>query len=132
MKRMAHAPAAGSPEQARDLAAVLEAQAARTPAQVEAARLDQDVSIGRFADVLGPGFTAECLPRTFALAGKACRESSMVIAAARTPRCAVRAGHRLRAEPHRGRRALPDGRRRRPDGGGGHRRRAVREPRLPR
>jgi len=76
-------PAAGSPEQARDLAAVLEAQAARTPAQVETARLDQDVSVGRFADVLGPGFTAERLPRTFALAGKACRESSMVIAAAK-------------------------------------------------
>ena len=76
-------PAAGSPGQAQDLAAVLASQAARTPAAVEAARLDQEVSVSRFAVILGPGFTAQQLPRTFALAGAACQETSFVILAAK-------------------------------------------------
>ncbi len=76
-------PAADSPEQTRDLAAVLASQAARTPAEVEGARRDQTVSVAHFADVLGPAFTAENLPRSFALAGKACRETSFAVAAAK-------------------------------------------------
>ena len=62
---------------------MLASQAARTPAAVEAARLDQEVSVSRFAVILGPGFTAQQLPRTFALAGAACQETSFVILAAK-------------------------------------------------
>lgn len=76
-------PVADSPEQAQDLAAVLASQAARTPAEVALAQRDQKVSVSHFADVLGPGFTEQRLPRTFALAGRACRETSFRVAAAK-------------------------------------------------
>jgi acid phosphatase (class A) len=57
-------PAAGSAAAARDLGAVLAAQAARTPETVAAARADALVSVFRFADVLGPSFTSDRLPAT--------------------------------------------------------------------
>lgn len=59
-------PAAGSPEQAADVDAVLAAQAARTPETSERARADAEISIFRFADVIGPDFTPEKLPVTAA------------------------------------------------------------------
>lgn len=80
---LAPPPAPGSLADARDLAAVLAVQAARTPAEVEAARLDQSVEVARFADVLGPGFTAKRLPRTFELARRACREASAAVRVAK-------------------------------------------------
>ena len=63
---LAPPPAAGSPAAHDDLQAVLAAQAARTPADDEAARADADRSAFRFADVLGPGLTPAALPRTAA------------------------------------------------------------------
>jgi acid phosphatase (class A) len=75
---LAPPPAAGSAAHDRDMAAVLDAQASRGEAEVTAARLDQEVDVGRFADVLGPGLTGERLPKTFALGQKACREASAV------------------------------------------------------
>jgi len=50
--------------QKRDLAAVLEIQQKRTPEQTKRAIADNELSIFRFQDVLGPGFTAERLPLT--------------------------------------------------------------------
>jgi len=61
---LAPPPAAGSP--AEDLQAVLAAQAARTPAEDEAAKADADRSVFRFTDVLGPNLAPTTLPRTAA------------------------------------------------------------------
>jgi acid phosphatase (class A) len=55
-------PAANSPAFKTDLQAVLDAQRARTSAQIESAQADQKRSVFRFADALGPGFRQETLP----------------------------------------------------------------------
>ena len=60
-------PAEDSAAQLADLAAVLAAQESRTAAQAELARADAQVSVFRFADVLGPAFSEEQLPLTAAL-----------------------------------------------------------------
>lgn len=57
-------PAIDSPEGKADLQAVLDAQRTRTPAAVESAQADVCLSIFRFADVMGSGFTPENLPFT--------------------------------------------------------------------
>ena len=57
-------PDAASAAQQRDLAAVLEVQERRTPDQIKRAIADDELSIFRFQDVLGPAFTAERLPVT--------------------------------------------------------------------
>lgn len=64
---LAAPPAPGSDADRRDLDAVRAAQAARTPASIAAAEADAQVTVFRFADVLGPGFTASRVPRTEAL-----------------------------------------------------------------
>jgi acid phosphatase (class A) len=60
-------PAAGSALAQQDMDAVLAAQSARTPESMAAAEADAVVSVFRFADVLGPGFTGDRLPLTAAL-----------------------------------------------------------------
>jgi acid phosphatase (class A) len=45
-----------------DLAAVLEAQRTRDQKEIDNAKADQDLSVLRFADVIGPGFKKENLP----------------------------------------------------------------------
>jgi acid phosphatase (class A) len=57
-------PAPDSPEGRADLAAVLNAQRSRTPREIAEARADSVESIFRFADVMGPSFTAAKLPFT--------------------------------------------------------------------
>jgi len=47
-----------------DLKAVLDAQENRTPAEVASAQADAEVSVFRFADVIGAGFNAANLPIT--------------------------------------------------------------------
>jgi acid phosphatase (class A) len=76
-------PAAGSAADRADMDAVLAIQAARTQAEVREAVADQEVSVFRFADVLGAAFTAERAPRTAALATSACRQSATITAAAK-------------------------------------------------
>ncbi len=76
-------PAAGAAAAIADLAAVHAAQAGRTPALVAAVKADQEVSMFRFADVLGPRFNAEALPRTTALGRAACRDVALVVAASK-------------------------------------------------
>lgn len=53
--------------EASDLAAVLKAQAARTPDQIAEAKLDQHFTIDLVTKVIGPDFTAAKYPATFAL-----------------------------------------------------------------
>lgn len=76
-------PAAGSEAQRRDLAAVLDAQRARTAAAVTEAQADAEASVFRFADVLGPSFTAQRLPQTHAFFRRLGREMSQVVQAAK-------------------------------------------------
>ena len=61
-----------------DLDAVLAAQATRTPADVQAAQDDAVVSVFRFADVLGPAFNGERLPKTMALFKAAGKDSTRI------------------------------------------------------
>ncbi len=62
LKLIAPTPDSQSEAQARDLAAVLEAQKNRTPELVARAEADNVLSIFRYGDVLGPNFTADRLP----------------------------------------------------------------------
>jgi len=71
-------PAQGSAAALEDLDAVLRAQAARTPDSVAAAKADVLVSVFRFADVLGPAFLSERLPRTDALFKMAGRDATAI------------------------------------------------------
>ena len=57
-------PLPGSPEQAADMKAVMDAQSARSPKDIEQAMADFKKSIFRFKDVLGPDFTPANLPYT--------------------------------------------------------------------
>ena len=57
-------PEPASVAQQRDMATVLEVQEKRTPEQVKRALADNELSIFRFQDVLGPVFSAEHLPVT--------------------------------------------------------------------
>jgi acid phosphatase (class A) len=63
---LAPPPAAGSPAALDDLQAVLTVQAARTPAEDEAAKADAVRSVFRFSDVFGPNLAPESLPLTAA------------------------------------------------------------------
>jgi acid phosphatase (class A) len=62
-------PAAGSAQERAELDELLHIQATRTPAQVDQAQKDAQISIFRFADALGNprGFTEENLPLTLKL-----------------------------------------------------------------
>ncbi|HWV51446.1 phosphatase PAP2 family protein [Pseudorhodoplanes sp.] len=60
-------PAPHSDTQKRDLKAVLDAQAARTPEEIKRANETEQLSVFSFADVLGPSFNKEKLPKTAAL-----------------------------------------------------------------
>ena len=76
-------PATDSPQGRMDLQAVLEAQRARTPAEVESARADACLSIIRFANVMGPGFEAANLPFTITFFEHVCSDSRYSIQAAK-------------------------------------------------
>jgi acid phosphatase (class A) len=61
---LAPPPTPGSAAGKADLKAVLDAQENRTPAEVASAQADAEVSVFRFADVIGAGFNAANLPVT--------------------------------------------------------------------
>jgi len=63
---LAPPPAIGSPVALVDLQTVLAVQAARTPAEADAAKADADRSVFRLTDVLGSNLTPATLPRTAA------------------------------------------------------------------
>jgi acid phosphatase (class A) len=66
-KLLAGPPAPASKEQSSDLASVLAVQTTRTSAQAERALADDTAGTFGFADVLGPNFSAERLPKVAAL-----------------------------------------------------------------
>jgi acid phosphatase (class A) len=57
-------PREGSAKEKQDLAAVIDAQVKRTPAQITLARLDTQTSVFRFEPVLGKNFNGGNLPLT--------------------------------------------------------------------
>jgi acid phosphatase (class A) len=59
---LAPPPAPQSPEGKADLEAVLAAQRTRTDAEVKRAQADDELSVFRYADVMGAGFAPENLP----------------------------------------------------------------------
>ena len=61
---LAPPPAPDSAAGKADLQAVLDAQRTRTPAEIASAQADAQLTIFRFADVIGPGFKSEKLPFT--------------------------------------------------------------------
>ena len=60
-------PAVDSPETRAELGELLVVQLNRTPEMVARAQADAVEEVWRFADVIGPNFTAEALPKTAAL-----------------------------------------------------------------
>lgn len=78
-KLLAPAPLPASDMQQRDLAAVLEAQKTRTPAQVERAVADNALSIYRFADVVSPDFSAERFPQLDAFFKRVFNDSRILV-----------------------------------------------------
>jgi acid phosphatase (class A) len=78
-KLLAPAPDPASDTQKADLAAVFEAQKTRTPAQIEQAVGDNALSIYRFADVLGPNFSADRLPKLEAFFKRVFNDSRILV-----------------------------------------------------
>jgi acid phosphatase (class A) len=66
-----------------DLQAVWEAQRTRTPAEVASAQADAQISVFRFAEVIGPGFKPEKLPFTSKFFDRISADSKQVIIAAK-------------------------------------------------
>jgi acid phosphatase (class A) len=78
-KLLAPAPDPASNTQKADLAAVFEAQKTRTQTQVEQAVGDNALSIYRFADILGPDFSAERLPKLDAFFKRVFNDSRILV-----------------------------------------------------
>lgn len=78
-KLLAPLPDPNSETQQRDLAAVLEAQKTRSPAQVERAVADNALSIYRFADVVAPDFSAARYPQLDAFFKRMFNDSRILV-----------------------------------------------------
>ncbi len=76
-------PAPGSAAQIADMQAVLAAQEARTPHDVEQAMADFKKSIFRFKDVLGPNFTPKNLPFTNAFFRRVLSDDEAIVSQAK-------------------------------------------------
>jgi acid phosphatase (class A) len=72
-------PVPGSPQDIADMKAVMDAQKARTPADVEAAEKDFKKSIFRFRSVLGPDFSAKNLPFTDAFFRRVLSDDAVIV-----------------------------------------------------
>jgi acid phosphatase (class A) len=72
-------PAAGTEQEKQDLLRVLVLQAIRSPADVDRAQSEADFSPFVFSRVLGPWFTAENLPQTWALLREVMNETGGVV-----------------------------------------------------
>jgi acid phosphatase (class A) len=79
MRLLPPPPGPGSPEQQRDINAVLNAQKARTAESAKRAEEDAKADIFVFAEVLGPKFTRASLPETVAFFGKVNRERGELV-----------------------------------------------------
>lgn len=78
-KLLAPVPEPSSDIQKLDLAAVLEAQKSRTPAQIEQAVGDNALSVYRFADVLGQEFNVQRLPKLDAFFKRVFNDSRILV-----------------------------------------------------
>jgi len=78
-KVLAPAPDPASERHKLDLAAVLDVQKTRTPAQIEQAVGDNALSIYRFADTLGQSFSAERLPKLDAFFKRVFNDSRILV-----------------------------------------------------
>src|SRR5262249_53228756 len=72
-------PAAGSPEQAADLASTIAISKARSTNDEALAELEAKTSVFSFARVIGPFFSAERLPRTDAFFKSILKETKEVV-----------------------------------------------------
>jgi acid phosphatase (class A) len=80
---LAPPPAPDSPAQQQDLNTVLADQASRTPAEASAAEADAQITIYRFADVLGDRFHPGALPKTEAFFQAVGEDSRDIVSAAK-------------------------------------------------
>lgn len=80
---LAPPPAPDSAAGKADLQAVLDAQRTWTPATVMAARADEQLSVFRFADVIGPAFKPENLPFTAGFFERVFADQGNVVRAAK-------------------------------------------------
>ncbi len=80
---LAPPPVAGSAAQQQDMATVLADQAARTLEEIAQAQGDAQITIYRFADVLGDGFHSGSLPKTEALFQAVGEDSKDLVSAAK-------------------------------------------------
>jgi acid phosphatase (class A) len=80
---LAPPPEAGSAEQASDLAAVVAAYKARTPAEEAAAKAEKEISLAPFAAVVGNGIVSDKLPKTTALIERVRKETKQVVDSAK-------------------------------------------------
>jgi acid phosphatase (class A) len=72
-------PVPGSPQDIADMKAVMDAQKARTAADVEAAEKDFKKSIFRFRSVIGPDFSAEKMPFTDAFFRRVLEDDAVIV-----------------------------------------------------
>ena len=80
---LAPPPAPQSPEGKAELEAVLAAQQTRTDAEVKRAQADDELSVFRYADIMGAGFTAENLPFASAFFKDVAADGGLVVEAGR-------------------------------------------------
>lgn len=76
-------PAPDSAAQKRDMQAMLDAQRHRTAAQTKRTEEDAEINVFRFADVLGPNFTKENLPKLTAFFDRVRHSESPIVGAAK-------------------------------------------------
>jgi acid phosphatase (class A) len=76
---LAPPPTPQSPEAAAELEAVLTAQRTRTDAEVKRAQADDELSVFRYADVMGTGFAPENLPFATAFFKEVATEGGQVV-----------------------------------------------------
>ena len=78
-KFLAPPPANDSAQTKAELAEVLTIQVTRTPEMVARAQADAEENVWRFADVLGPKFTKEALPKTEAFFARVAETEGAVV-----------------------------------------------------
>lgn len=81
---LAPPPAVGSPRQEREMAELVALGRDRTPVAAAFAMADRERTAYRFADVLGPAFTADAFPLTGALLAKVNKDASAIVDRAKT------------------------------------------------
>lgn len=82
-KLLAPPPAVGSPQQVQEMAELMSLQKNRTPAQEAFAQADMERTVFRFADVMGPDFTKEKMPKAQAFFEKVKKDADFILSPAK-------------------------------------------------